>query len=229
MRIDILTIFPEMFPNVLDASIIGRAKKDGLVDVVVHNVRDSALDAHRTVDDAPYGGGAGMVMKPDVLARAAEKVPEEGKKRLVVLLSAQGESFTQAIAKELADYDQLVLVCGRYEGVDERFVELFIDREISVGDYVTTGGEIPAMIVLDATVRLLPGVLGNAESLESESFSDGLLEYPHYTRPPEFMGLKVPEVLLNGNHKEIKKWRDEESLKRTKERRPDLLLKGRKN
>lgn len=195
------------------------------MEFVVHNIRDYATDAHKTVDDTPYGGGAGMVMRADVLARAMEAVPKVGQKRLNVLMSAQGERFSQSVAAELALLDQLVLVCGRYEGVDERFIELFIDREISVGDYVLTGGEIPAMAVADAVVRLLPGVLGNSESLTAESFSDGLLEYPHYTRPPEFKGLKVPDVLLSGHHKEIDKWRKEESLKRTKERRPDLIKK----
>lgn len=225
MRIDILTIFPEMFTPVLSTSILKRGVAAGKVEFVVHNIRDYATDAHKTVDDTPYGGGAGMVMRADVLARAMEAVPKVGQKRLNVLMSAQGERFSQSVAAELALLDQLVLVCGRYEGVDERFIELFIDREISVGDYVLTGGEIPAMAVADAVVRLLPGVLGNSESLTAESFSDGLLEYPHYTRPPEFKGLKVPDVLLSGHHKEIDKWRKEESLKRTKERRPDLIKK----
>lgn len=224
MRFDILTIFPEMFENVLSLSILKRAVEAGKAEFVVSNIRDHAKDAHRTVDDAPYGGGAGMVMKADVLADAVEAVPLVGKKRLRVLMSAQGEKFTQKMAEELSGYDQLVIVCGRYEGVDERFIELLIDREISVGDFVLTGGEIPAMAVCDAVVRLLPGVLGNASSLSSETFSDGLLEYPQYTRPPEFRGMKVPDVLLSGNHKEIDKWRREESLRRTRERRPDLLV-----
>ncbi|OGQ48064.1 MAG: tRNA (guanosine(37)-N1)-methyltransferase TrmD [Deltaproteobacteria bacterium RIFCSPLOWO2_02_FULL_47_10] len=225
MRIDILTIFPEMFASVFDSSILKRAQGAGKAEVVIHNIRDYARDAHHTVDDAPYGGGAGMVMRADVLASAVEAVPVVGKKRQVVLMSAQGERFLQGTAREFSGLEQLVLVCGRYEGVDERFIEHFIDREISIGDYVLTGGEIPAMAVLDATVRLIPGVLGNAASLEAETFVGSLLEYPQYTRPAEFRGNKIPDVLLSGNHKEIKAWRKEQSLKRTAKRRPDLLKK----
>jgi tRNA (guanine37-N1)-methyltransferase len=223
MRIDILTIFPEMFASAFASGIIKRAQDAGKVEICISDIRSSALDAHRTVDDTPYGGGAGMVMKVDVLARALEAVPVTGKKRLVVLMSAQGEKFDQKLATELSGFDQLVMICGRYEGVDERFIELFVDKEISIGDYVLSGGEFPAMAVSDAVIRLLPDVLGNSESLKSESFSDGLLEYPQYTRPPEFNGLKVPDVLLSGNHKEIAKWRSERSLERTKKKRPDLL------
>ena len=225
MRIDILTIFPEMFASVFDSSILKRAQGAGKAEVVIHNIRDYARDAHHTVDDAPYGGGAGMVMRADVLASAVEAVPVVGKKRQVVLMSAQGERFLQGTAREFSGLEQLVLVCGRYEGGDERFIEHFIDREISIGDYVLTGGEIPAMAVLDATVRLIPGVLGNAASLEAETFVGSLLEYPQYTRPAEFRGNKIPDVLLSGNHKEIKAWRKEQSLKRTAKRRPDLLKK----
>lgn len=225
MRIDILTIFPSMFDSVFAAGILKRAQEAGKTEIVLHDIRNAAKDQHRTVDDAPYGGGAGMVMKADVLADALESVPRVGGRRLVVLMSAQGDKLDHAAAAELAVFDQLVLVCGRYEGVDERFIESFVDREISVGDFVTTGGEIPAMAVCDSVVRLIPGVLGNEESLTNESFSAGLLEYPHYTRPAEFMGKKVPEVLLSGNHKEIDKWRKEQSLARTKKRRPDLLEK----
>ncbi len=227
MRIDILTIFPEIFSRVLNESIIKRAREMKKVEIVVHNIRDHASDAHKTVDDSPYGGGPGMVMKPDVLGRAFKAVPvpvKEGK-RLVVLMSAAGEKLTQEVAKNLAGIDQLVLICGRYEGVDERFIELFVDREISIGDYVLSGGEIPAMVVCDSLIRLIPGVLGNEESLTSESHADGLLEYPQYTRPALFEGLKVPEVLTTGDHKKIEKWRHEESLRRTKERRPDLMRK----
>lgn len=225
MQIDILTIFPPMFDSVFAFSILKRASSAGKVKIAVHDIRDFARDAHHTVDDAPYGGGAGMVMKPDVLADAVGAVPVAGKKKQVVLMSAQGEKLTHNVVAELALLDQMILVCGRYEGVDERFIELFVDREISVGDFVTTGGEIPAMAVCDAVVRLIPGVLGNEESLLNESFARGLLEYPQFTRPVKFRDKKVPEVLLSGNHKEIEKWRHEQSVKRTKERRPDLLKK----
>jgi len=220
-----LTIFPSMLEGVFAASILKRARDSGKVAVVIHDIRASAKDAHHTVDDTPYGGGAGMVMKADVLADALSEVPRIEGRSEVILMAAQGEKFEQKVAHDLALLDQMILICGRYEGVDERFIELFVDREISVGDFIVTGGEIPAMAVSDAVVRLLPGVLGNAESLASETFANGLLEYPQYTRPPEYKGLKVPEVLLSGNHKEIDKWRLEESLRRTKERRPDLLKK----
>ncbi len=212
-----------MFDEVFKSSIIGKAVAAGKIEIVTRNFRDYATDIHRTVDDAPYGGGAGMVLKPDVLASALEGVPEAGKKREVILLSPQGKRLTQKIAKELAEVDQLVLICGRYEGVDERFIELFVDNEISVGDYVTSGGEIPAMVLCDTVIRLIPGVLGNEDSLQTESHANGLLEYPQYTRPQNFRGVKVPDVLLSGNHKEIEKWRHKESLKRTSEKRPDLL------
>lgn len=214
-----------MFESVFASSIIKRALEKGKVEIVLHNIRDFAADPHKTVDDAPYGGGAGMVMKPDVLASAVKAVTKVGSKSLRILLSAQGKKLEQSVVAELALLDQLVLVCGRYEGVDERFIESFIEREISVGDYVTSGGEIPAMIVSDAVIRLLPGVLGNDESVKSESFANGLLEYPQYTRPPEFNGKKVPDVLLSGNHKEIDQWRHERSLERTKARRPDMIKK----
>ena len=225
MQIDILTIFPEMFKSVFASSIIKRALEKGKVKIVLHDIRDFATDLHKTVDDAPYGGGAGMVMKPDVLASAVKVVTRVGSKSICILLSAQGEKLDQSVVAELAKLDQLILVCGRYEGVDEGVIESFIEREISVGDYVTSGGETPAMIVSDAVIRLLPGVLGNDESVKSESFANGLLEYPQYTRPPEFNGKKVPDVLLSGNHKEIDKWRHERSLERTKARRPDLIKK----
>lgn len=224
MQIDILTIFPEMFASPFGSTIIKRGCDAGAVKINLINIRDFATDPHKTVDDAPYGGGAGMVMKADILARVVESIERVGK-NAVVLLSAQGEKLEHKVCEGLSKFDQLVLVCGRYEGVDQRFIELYVDREISVGDYVLSGGEIPAMIVCDSVIRLLPNVLGNEESLISESFSDGLLEYPHYTRPPEFRGLKVPEVLLSGHHKEIEKWRTEQSRKITKERRPDLLKK----
>lgn len=223
MRIDILTIFPEMFASVFESGIIKKARSAGKVEIVLHNIRDSALDAHRSVDDAPYGGGAGQVLRPDVLALAVKKVPSVGKKRTVVLLSAQGELLKHSAAQALAELDQLVLVCGRYEGVDERFIEHYVDREVSIGDYVVGGGEIPAMVLCDAVTRLVKGVVGNKASLEFESHAGGLLEYPQYTRPVEFEGEKVPEVLLSGNHKEIEKWRRGQAEIRTKKRRPDLL------
>lgn len=219
---DILTIFPAVVTSPLSVSIMKRAITQGAITVRCHDIRDRALDAHRKVDDVPYGGGPGMVMKADVLARAVDAVPPQGK-RLRILLSAQGERFTQALAQDLAQYDQLVLVCGHYEGVDERFTAGWIDREISIGDYVVTGGELPALIICEAVTRLLPGVLGNADSTQDESHSQGLLEYPQYTRPPEFAGGKVPDVLVSGNHSEIAKWRRRESLERTFKRRPELL------
>lgn len=214
-----------MFSSVFGATIIKRAIEANAVELKTHDIRAHAEGAHRTVDDAPYGGGAGMVMKPDVLSRALGSVEKIGKKREVVFLSAQGERLTHKLAEDLSKLDQLVLICGRYEGVDERFLESCVDRQISIGDYVTSGGEIPAMVLCDAVIRLLPKVLGNAESIKSESHADGLLEYPQYTRPAEFMGMKVPEVLMKGNHSEIEKWRHERSIERTLKRRPDMLIK----
>ncbi len=214
-----------MFSSVFGATIIKRAVEAKAVELRTHDIRAHAEGAHRTVDDAPYGGGAGMVMKPDVLCRALENVEQAGKKREVIFLSAQGEKLTHKLAEDLSKLDQLVLVCGRYEGVDERFLESCVDREISVGDYVTSGGEIPAMIVCDAVIRLLPKVLGNVDSIKNESHANGLLEHPQYTRPFEFRGMKVPEVLMKGNHSEIEKWRHERSIERTLKRRPDMLIK----
>lgn len=224
MRIDVLTLFPEMFSGVFSESIIGRAQQAGAVEIKIHNIRDWALDKHKVVDDTPYGGGPGMVMKPEPLFRSIRAVsamaepPDE-----VILLTPQGSVFRQADAHDLAAKKRLVLVCGHYEGVDERVRAKLITREISIGDYVLTGGELPAMVVVDAVVRLLPGVLGSEESYQEESFQDGLLEYPQYTRPASFEGMEVPEVLLSGHHAKIAAWRREESLKRTLLRRPDLL------
>lgn len=227
MRFDIVTIFPKMFVSPLGESIIKRATEKGLVEFHFHDIRKFAKDKHRSVDDAPYGGGAGMVMKPEPLVSAVESVPRVGKS-LRVLLTPQGEPLAQALAKELAGYDQIILICGRYEGIDERARNLIADHEISIGDYVVSGGEIPAMVVIDAVTRLIPGVLGNEESTARESFESGLLEYPQYTRPEVFRGERVPEVLLCGHHAEIEKWRSEQSLERTKKRRPDLMapIKG---
>ncbi len=222
MRIDVISIFPEMFPGPLGHSIIGRAQERGLLKLVIHNLRDYTTDKHRTVDDAPYGGGAGMVMKPEPIFRAVDFLQCREDSR-IILLSPQGEVFNQGKAWELSKEKQLLLMCGHYEGVDERVREYLVTDEISVGDYVLTGGEIPAMLLFDAVVRLLPGVLGQYYSLQEESFTDNLLEYPHYTRPPEWQGMRVPPVLLSGHHEEIRLWRRRESLKRTLKRRPDLL------
>ncbi len=218
MRFDVITLFPEMFEGPLRESILGRARERALIEIGLHDLRDYATDRHRVVDDAPYGGGAGMVLKPEPLLAAIADVRRDGAH--VVLLSPQGGVFTQSVARALARRTHLVLVCGRYEGVDER-VRAFVDEELSIGDYVLTGGELAAMVVIDAVSRLLRGVI-EAASLEHESHSAGLLEYPQYTRPAEFAGLRVPEVLLSGDHEAIANWREEEARKRTRERRPDL-------
>lgn len=220
MRIDILTLFPEMF-GALSESIIGRAREKNLIEINVINIRDFSKDKHKKCDDAPFGGGAGMVMTPQPLFDAITSV--KTKDSLVILTSPRGQTFNQKLCKELSSFDHLIFVCGHYEGIDERIIELCIDREISIGDFVLTGGEIPAMAMVDAISRYVDGVLGNGHSLEEESFSSGLLEYPQYTRPAEFMGLKVPEVLLSGNHAEIAKFRKEQAEKITKSRRPDML------
>ncbi len=220
MRIDILTLFPEMF-GALSESIIGRAREKNLIEINVINIRDFSKDKHKKCDDAPFGGGAGMVMTPQPLFDAITSV--KTKDSLVILTSPRGQTFNQKLCKELSSFDHLIFVCGHYEGIDERIIELCIDREISIGDFVLTGGEIPAMAMVDAISRYVDGVLGNGQSLEEESFSSGLLEYPQYTRPAEFMGLKVPEVLLSGNHAEIAKFRKEQAEKITKSRRPDML------
>ena len=224
MRIDILTLFPRMFEGPFAESIVARAVAAGIVEIGIHDLRDWTHDRHRTVDDRPFGGGAGMVMKPAPLFEAIEALRREG--GLAALLTPQGEVFNQRIAGELAAQTSLLLVCGHYEGVDERVREHAVDREISIGDYVLSGGEIPAMVVTDAVVRLLPGALGSAESAVDESHSAGLLEYPHYTRPAEFRGWRVPDVLLGGNHAAIARWRHEQALARTRERRPELLQKA---
>lgn len=230
MRIDILTLFPEMFKEVFAHSIMGRAIERGLVDIRTLNFRDFAHDKHRTVDDYPYGGGFGMVLKPGPLFEAVEAVVSEVDtaaemplKRKIVLLTPQGRPFAQHVARELAGLEHLVLMCGRYEGVDERVRQRLVTDELSIGDYVLSGGELPAMVVVEAVVRLLPGVLGSAESAEDDSFSDGLLQFPQYTRPAEYRGWQVPEILLSGNHEEIAQWRRQQALKSTIERRPDLL------
>lgn len=226
MRIDILTLFPEMFAGPFSESILKRAAEKGLIEIHLHQIRDYTHDKHHVVDDSPYGGGAGMVMKPEPVFEAVEVVKSMAEGEVgVILLSPSGCLFTQAIAAGLALKPRLILIAGHYEGFDER-ARSIIDAEISIGDYVLSGGELPAMVIVDAVARLIPGVLGSDESHVEESHSQGLLEYPHYTRPPEFRGLTVPEILLSGNHAQIAKWRRKESLKRTFERRPDLLEKA---
>jgi len=221
MRFDVVTIFPDFIRAAVSYSIIKRAQESGTVEVGIHDLRDFTTDRHRSTDDAPYGGGAGMVMRPGPLFSAVESL-ELTPDAPIVLLSPQGRPFTQAIAEQLAEAPRIALLCGHYEGFDERVREHLATDELSVGDYVLTGGELPALVVIDAVCRLLPGVLGNEESSSGDSFSDGLLEYPHYTRPPEFRGWVVPDVLLSGNHAEIAKWRRKEQMSRTQKRRPDL-------
>jgi tRNA (guanine37-N1)-methyltransferase len=226
LRIDVITIFPELFEGFLEASILGNARREGRVAVAVHDLRGWARDRHGTVDDIPYGGGPGMVMKPEPLVEAIEAVggPKGVERRgRVILLSPQGARLDQEKVAELAREEHLVLVCGRYEGVDQRVIDLAVDEEISIGDFVLSGGEIPAMVVVEAVTRLLPGVLGNPRSVEAESFQDGRLEGPQYTRPAEYRGREVPAVLRSGDHGEIERWRREEALERTRRRRPDLL------
>jgi len=232
MRIDVLTIFPSMFEPVLGESIIKRACQALRVNIHIHDIRDYTLDKHRKTDDRPYGGGSGMVMMPQPILSCAQAVLKKTRidknKRAILLLSPRGKKLTQEDFKELAAEMHLVLICGRYEGVDERVAKFLAAQEVSIGDYVLTGGELPAMIVIDATVRLLPGVLGNEASAQNESFEGGLLEYPQYTRPAVFKTKKVPAVLLSGDHRAIDEWRKEESLKITKKRRPELLKIDRK-
>jgi tRNA (guanine37-N1)-methyltransferase len=221
MKIDVLTLFPAMFAGPLDESIIKRARLKGLLDLTIHDLRSWTHDRHRTVDDRPFGGGPGMLLKPEPLFEAVESLQRE--KTRVILFSPAGRKFDQSIARELAQQEDLLLITGHYEGFDERVRETLVDEEISIGDYVLTNGALPAMVVVDAVTRLLPGALGDDASSHDESFSDGLLEYPQYTRPAEFRGMKVPEILLSGNHAEIEKWRREQAKLRTIERRPDLL------
>ena len=221
MKIDVLTLFPGMFAGPLDESIIQRAREAGVLDLQIHNLRGWAHDRHKTVDDRPYGGGPGMLLKPEPIFEAVEKLAR-GNTR-VILMSPTGRIFDQAAARELAQAEHLLLVTGHYEGFDERVREQLADDELSIGDYVLTNGALPAMVIIDAVTRLLPGVLGDDESATDESFSRGLLEHPQYTRPAEFREMKVPEVLLSGNHAEIAKWRAAQARLRTKERRPNLL------
>jgi len=220
VRFEVLTIFPDMFPGPLAHGVTGRALQNGRITLTVHDLRTYTHDRHRQVDDVPYGGGAGMVLKPEPIFEAVRARQGAGP---VILLSPQGEVFTQAVANDLAAHDDLYLICGRYEGVDERVAEFLVDRELSIGDFVLTGGELAAMVVIDAVSRLRTGVLGAEASPVDESFVDGLLEYPHYTRPPVFEGHAVPEVLLSGHHAEIEKWRREQARQRTRRRRPDMM------
>jgi tRNA (guanine37-N1)-methyltransferase len=252
MRFDIITIFPELFGGIFGHGVVKRALTNGLIEIGLHNLRDFAHDRHRTVDDRPFGGGEGMVLKPEPLIEAVEslgvtpKAARDTARESVVLLSAQGAKFTQNIARDLSALERVVLICGRYEGVDERVNELACDRELSIGDYVLSGGELASAVIVDATMRLIPGVLGNEDSSAYESFghaderfardsdspprsthgSGGLLDYPHYTRPAEFRGLAVPEILASGNHDQIRRWRRERALEKTLRNRPDLLEKA---
>lgn len=223
MRFDILTLFPEMFRGPFDESIIRRGQDKGLISISLHQIRDYSLDKHRTVDDTPYGGGAGMLMKPEPLAAAITAAKSHNPAAFVVLTTPQGSPLDQPLGQELAAKPGLIIVCGRYEGIDERILQQYIDLELSIGDYVLSGGELAAMVTVDCVTRLIPGVLGSDESAALDSFSDGLLEYPQYTRPSEFNGIKVPDILLSGNHAAITRWRREQSLLRTARKRPDLL------
>jgi tRNA (guanine37-N1)-methyltransferase len=225
MRFEVFTLFPELFPAYLGAGVLQKALERGLIEVQLHNIRDYALDKHRVTDDVPYGGGGGMVMKPEPLFGSVETVLGVPPQAPVVLLTPQGEHFSQKIAAELAGHDRIGLICGRYEGVDERIREHLVTREISIGDFVLTGGELPALIVMDAVSRLIPGMLGDPEGAADDSHATGLLEYPHYTRPFDFRGWEVPEILRSGDHARIERWRREQSLLRTLKRRPDLIEK----
>jgi len=226
MQFDIFTLLPEVFPSYLETSILKRARDRGLIEVRVHNIRDYTNDKHHTTDDTPYGGGGGMVMKPAPVFEAVESVLTPQPACPVIMLTPQGRVFDQRVADELSRHAHIALICGRYEGIDERIREHLVSDEISIGDYVLTGGELPALLVVDAVARLLPGVLGDPTGAEDDSHASGLLEYPHYTRPPEFRGWEVPEVLLSGDHAKIEKWRREQSLIRTLTKRPDLLEKA---
>ena len=224
MRIDILTLFPEMFDGVLSASMLGRAQANGLIDIRVHNIRDYTDNKHKKADDYPFGGGAGLVMMAQPIYDCMDAVLEGGTARRI-LMTPRGRTLNQKIAKELSQEDRLILLCGHYEGVDERVMEI-IDDEISIGDYVLTGGELPAMVLVDCVSRLIPGVLGSEESAADESFSENLLEYPQYTRPANFRGMEVPEILLNGHHAKIQAWRQEQARLKTALNRPDLLTES---
>jgi len=232
MQFEVFTLLPEVFPSYLESSILLKARQRGLIDVRVHNIREYTHDKHHVTDDTPYGGGGGMVMKPEPVFEAVESVlgPETLQAQPptipVILMTPQGRVFTQRVAEELAQFQRIALLCGRYEGVDERIREHLVTDEISIGDFVLTGGELPALMIIDAVSRLIPGVLGDPTGAEDDSHSMGLLEYPHYTRPPEFRGWKVPDILLSGDHAKIVKWRREQALTRTFNKRPDMLEKA---
>jgi len=232
MQFEVFTLLPEVFPPYLESSILQRARQRRLIDVRIHNIRDYTHDRHHTTDDTPYGGGGGMVMKPEPVFEAIESALGFARDQTqpapfpIILLTPQGRVFTQRVAEELAGHERIALLCGRYDGVDERIREHLVTDEISVGDYVLTGGELPALLLIDAISRLIPGVLGDPTGAEDDSHSMGLLEYPHYTRPPEFRGWKVPEVLLSGDHAKIERWRREEALQRTFIKRPDMIEKA---
>jgi tRNA (guanine37-N1)-methyltransferase len=235
MQFEVFTLLPEVFPSYLETSIIKRARERDLINVRVHNIRDYTHDKHHTTDDTPYGGGGGMVMKPDPVFEAIETIlglnteptsPEPDPNIPIILLTPQGRVFNQSIAQELSQHPRIFLICGRYEGIDERIREHLVTDEISIGDYVLTGGELPALILIDAIARLLPDVLGDPTGAQDDSHATGLLEYPHYTRPPEFRGWKTPDILLTGDHAKIDKWRREQSLLRTFNKRPDMLKKA---
>jgi tRNA (guanine37-N1)-methyltransferase len=223
MQFDVFTLFPGVFQPYLESSILQRAQEKGLISVVLHNIRDWTHDRHHVTDDAPYGGGGGMVMKVEPIFASIESVLGAPPACPLIYLSPQGRQFTTAVAQELATHPRLGLLCGRYEGIDERVIEHLVTDQISIGDYVLTGGELPAMVLIDAVSRFIPGVLGDPDGAFDDSFGDGLLEYPHYTRPEEFRGWRVPDVLLSGNHAQIAKWRKEQSIIRTRKQRPDLL------
>lgn len=224
MKIDVLTLFPKMFSGPLDESIVQRARENGLIELKIHNLREYTHDLHQTVDDRPFGGGAGMLLKPEPLFEALEALTNE--ESHVIFLTPSGRKFDQAIARELSSREHIVLVCGSYEGFDERVLQVWANDELSIGDYVLTNGALPAMVVIDAVTRLLPGALGKDESSHEESFSANCLEYPHYTRPAVFRGMKVPDVLLSGHHARIAQWRSEQSVSKTAAVRPDLLKKS---
>lgn len=226
MRFDVFTLFPEMFPPYLKESILKRAQEAGLVQVNLHNIREYSQDKHHTTDDVPYGGGGGMVMKPEPIFEAVEHVLGAPPSCPLVLLTPQGRPLTQGVVQELVQHKHLGLLCGRYEGVDERVRQHLVTDEISVGDFVLTGGELPALMVIDAITRLLPGALGDPTGADDDSHASGLLEYPHYTRPPEYRGWQVPEVLRSGDHARVAQWRRRQAIKRTTARRPDLLEKA---
>ena len=223
MRIDVVTGFPGLLAGPLDESILGKAREKGIVEIIVHDLRDYAPDRHRTIDDAPYGGGAGMILKAEPVFALIESLTKQRRYDEVIYLSADGERFTQSSANALSMKDSLILLCGHYKGIDERIRQSLVTREISIGDYVLTGGELPALVLIDAIVRLIPGTLHDGESMLTDSFQDGLLDAPSFTRPPEFRGMRVPEVLLSGNHEEIAAWRMAQRRRRTQERRTDLM------